>query len=579
MIDDRTAEHAPVDVRLTQAEAWAAALVAGLAAAVVVPFLADLAGFPFPPWPMLAVTVATTLASLAVFSRQAVPASSQWRLWVAVVVALGTWLVWLARPSFLPISTGPDLTHHLQLIRYLETHWRLVHDPSVERFLGEMTQYTPGSQLLAAFAGAWSGTDGLRALHALLAVTVALKAGLLLLIASRLVGNGASRLPLALCSVLLLFAAPRYFLGSLTEYAFVAQVVAELFVVGLWWIAVAWDARPRLLLAALFSAAGAAAFLTWPVYTGPPALAFFLVVVLQSSLPRAERVRHLLAAYVPFGFIALVYLAGRLGWLQMAGTSGDAPWPTIASYGWPLVALAACGLLVARTTRRARATVLLAASVLAQSGAFYVLARRSGAAQPYMALKMFYLLLWPMSALATLSLAAGWHAAERALTLALTRTPALGGRLVSPGARRAAAWTVTLIVAVLVFRPLARAPRLLHPRPPAVSAPLYDAGRWARTHLPAGCVEYLVGDDESAYWLHLAVLGNPRMSARTGDNDTYELNPALLRWLTPNGLPYAIVDLTVMPRDVREELDLLVTFDTAAVARRRGPASCADEGR
>ena len=91
-----------------------------------------------------------------------------WRQW-------GIPLLWLAAPTFLPLSTGPDLTHHLLLIRYIEEHWRLVHDPSVERFLGEMAQYTPGSHVLVAFAGSVARTDGLRALHAVQAVTVALK--------------------------------------------------------------------------------------------------------------------------------------------------------------------------------------------------------------------------------------------------------------------------------------------------------------------------------------------------------------------------------------------------------------------
>ncbi|MGC4084890.1 MAG: hypothetical protein QM736_22945 [Vicinamibacterales bacterium] len=74
--------------------------------------------------------------------------------------------------------------------------------------------------------------------------------------------------------------------------------------------------------------------------------------------------------------------------------------------------------------------------------------------------------------------------------------------------------------------------------------------------------------------LHLAVLGNPRMSPRTGDNSTYEPRDAVVRWLTPNGLPYAIVDLPAVPRDVRDELQIVQQFGTAAVAKRRGMSAC-----
>jgi len=48
-----------------------------------------------------------------------------------------------------------------------------------------------------------------------------------------------------------------------------------------------------------------------------------------------------------------------------------------------------------------------------------------------------------------------------------------------------------------------------------------------------------------------------------------------VRWLTPNGLPYALVDLPALPRDVRSELDVMQSFGTAAIARRRGPSACA----
>ena len=54
-------------------------------------------------------------------------------------------------------------------------------------------------------------------------------------------------------------------------------------------------------------------------------------------------------------------------------------------------------------------------SVLAQTAAFYVLATRAGAAQPYMALKMGYLLLWPMAACAVMVLGELWLPVGRRL--------------------------------------------------------------------------------------------------------------------------------------------------------------------
>ena len=71
----------------------------------------------------------------------------------------------------LPIGGG-DLTHHLLLVDYLERHWRLVHDPSVEAYLGEMVHYTPGVHLLIALAGRWFASDGLHMTHAVVALSL-----------------------------------------------------------------------------------------------------------------------------------------------------------------------------------------------------------------------------------------------------------------------------------------------------------------------------------------------------------------------------------------------------------------------
>lgn len=548
---------------MTSAEVWAAIAVMIPAGVIVLSYVLDAAGLALAPATMLIVAALVAAAAWRLLRPLADPRPVDSAFFGGIVGAMTAWLVWLAWPSLLPLSTGPDLTHHLLLVRYIEEHWRLVHDPSLERFLGEMAQYTPGSHILAALAGAWSGTDGLRALHTVQAIAVALKAGLVFLIARRLLPAHAPR-SIAVIAVILPLAAPRYFLGAFTEYGFVAQVVAELFAVAMWWAVVAWDRSPDWRTCVVFTAAASAAFLTWPVYTGAPVLAATLVMLARTETPFSTRLRHYAVAIVPFGGVAAAYLAGRLGWLQLAGTGGAAPWPSLSEFSWPLVSLALIGLVASSRHRRGRATVLFAVSVLAEAAAFFAVAQRAHAPQPYMALKMFYLLLWPMAALATAAIGEAW-------TLMTPYVPRARWR-------EAAALGLAGFVLVLAARPLVASPRRLHPLPPATSLPLYEAGKWARANLPAGCIDYLVADDETAYWLHLAVLGNRRMSARTGDNSTYEPNDAILRWLTPGGLPYAIADLPALPRGIRDELDVVRQFGTAAIVKRRGAASC-DEMR
>jgi hypothetical protein len=540
----------------TRAEAIAASLVAALAGTILAAYAADSAGMRFLPWPMLAIGVAAGGGPLLLLWRAAAADARPLLAWAIPVAAVFAWLLWLARPDLLPLGTGPDLTHHLQLIRHIDTHWRLVHDPVLEPFLGEMAYYTPGAHLLTSLCGAWFGSTGLHALQPLLSLVTALKFGMVILIGRRLLPAPAPRDPLSIAAALTLFAVPTFFLGAFLEFAFVAQVVAELFAVFAWWTLVAWIEERQVVFLALFGLAAAALFLTWPVLIGPPLLLLGLVLVTTPGLTFALRVRSAFAAAVLPGAVAAWFMAGRTAWIQLAGTGGKTAIPRIDAYGWPFLAASSIGLLIALGGRRTRSAGLMAAAVLTQAGALAVVALRQHHT-PYMAQKMFYVLLFVQ--------AVGIAALAGTLWQALGRWRH----------HAALAWGIVAIAAGLTARTVSGAPRRLaiHIKP-AVTRPLERAGEWARTHLPPQCVDYLVGDDEAAYWLHLAVLGNPRMSARTGDFDTYELNPALIRWLTPGGLPYAIADLPAVPRGVREEFEVLARFETAAVVKRRGKASC-----
>ena len=521
---------------------------------VVAAYLLDRIGGAFTPGLMLPIALAAGIGTLVATVRRAAGNRTDVAAFGTIVAATFAWLIWLARPTWFPLGTGPDLTHHLLLIQYIERHWRLVHEAGVEAFLGEMVHYTPGSQILTALAGAWTGTTGLHALHPVLAATVALKTGFVWLTARRLLPPGGSAAPAATLAAMALFVVPIYFLGSFVDFSFVAQVVAELFAVAMWWALTVWDQAPRRGLMALVGLLGAAAFLTWPILVGPTLVVLGALVVLPGLLAWHSRVGHAALAVVPVALVAGLFIAGRTGMMMIAGTSGKVVWPGTDTYGWWFLAVSTTGLVWATMNLRARTTTLLTGAVLLQAGALYGVARANGNA-PYMALKMFYLLLYPQAVGVALAAGAIWRAA---------------GVRIPPRA----AWAFVAALALLAARPVARATAEARGRHPATSAPLAQAGAWVRAHLPRSCVEYLVDDDETAYWLHLAVLGNPRQGARTADNATYELAPTLLRWLTPGGLPYAIADLPTLPAGVRNDLDILQSFGSAAVVSRRGPSRC-----
>src|SRR5882724_3483846 len=108
-------------------EAVAASALSFIGAAIIAAYLVDWIGFPIAPFAIL--PVAAIGAGLSwIWARRRIV----WDLEADVACALVfigvlTWPLWIAWPALLPVGGGPDLTHHLLLIDYIERHWRLVH--------------------------------------------------------------------------------------------------------------------------------------------------------------------------------------------------------------------------------------------------------------------------------------------------------------------------------------------------------------------------------------------------------------------------------------------------------------------
>jgi hypothetical protein len=543
---------------LIGAEAVAASALAFLAASVVFAYLADSIGLTILPSAILALAMATAAATGYALRRHVSRDTPSLAAFFACILGTFGWLLWRARPDFLPTGSGPDLAHHLSLLEYIERHWRLPHDVSLYEYLGEMVDYTPGSHLLAVLFGAWFRSDALHAVYPVVAGTVALKAGFVFLIARRVLPPDVPRVPFAVIAVVLLFLARVHFVGSFTDQSYLAQVVSELFAVAMWWALVIWDEQPSSGAAALFAIAGVAAFLSWPVWVGPLIVVLGALALLHDDVPLLTRARHVAIASTPIALAAAIHGSRHTGGFKMAGTGGFAIWPTPSLLGWWFIARAAAGFAFCLTNRRAWTVALLAAAIAVQAAALYATARSSGAEAPYLTLKMFYLAVYPLMVGAALAMAALW----RVVTAA--------GRLTAARSERRA-WVLAAIVIVAVGRPLAAAPR---PRPVVTQAVL-EAATWARSQMPPECIDYLTSDLYTAYWLHLAVFGQPRASGRALNDDTFDTRKSLERWILANGLPLGVTDdFEALPRDIRTNVDVLRRFGRAAVVKRRGASTC-----
>jgi len=420
-------------------------------------------------------------------------------------------------------------------------------------------------------------------MYPLVALTVALKCGLVFLIARRLVRSDVPRIPFAVMAVLLLLMPRAYFIGSFAQHSFLAQVVAEVFAVALWWALVIWDARPGMLPIAFFAVVGAATFLTWPVWIGPPLVVLALCLASRRDVSAVERAKQLILAVVAIGSIAAAFTASRGRSAGIVAAAGFVLRPAPAVFGWAFLLVCGAGVCVGLFGRRTRTIPLFLGAIALQAGALFLLAQARGSAAPYLALKMVYLAIYPLAVAGAVGTAAAWQTIVRTVNTPGVRPgsdPGQTPRCDQTGSRgvqipqwsRAVLWLLLAVFSVTVARTTMQVPRPT----PTISESLLRAGRWTRANVNAGCVDYLVADGYTAYWLHLAVLGNARAAARSLENDTYELPPALVRWIEPGGLPYAIVeDFSALPRDIRDNVDVAARFGRTAVVKRRGAASCA----
>jgi hypothetical protein len=548
----------PRSAVLTSAERFATVAVVVLAAVVALPYFGHQLGFGFAPTAVAIAAAGVGVITFFAIDGHRVRLDVDVLLLAAVGAGVFALLVTLTWPALLPPGSGPDLTHHLVLVDYIERQHHLVRDPlAAGGQLGEMAHYTPGLHILAVVAGRITGTDGFHAIYPVVGVSVALKFGVLALVLLRVLNGSPWRVPGTIAGVTIALSTSAYSIGSFTQDSFLAQVVAELFALVMWWAVLVWDRTRATSPLAVFAVAGMAAFLTWPVWIGPPLLTLALLLVWPGP-GDGSRWRQATLAVVPIVVVALVHLRGRAGWLSLVGTSGAVPPPSLAALVWWSLLLGLLGSIVAFRDRRAVSLALFTCAIVTQALALWAVARARDASTPYMAFKMVYLLIYPAAVSAIVAL-------DRLPTLMLRGRSTGGVRTLQAGA-----CVVTVVLAGLTARQILTS----HRAPPIVSDDLWNAGRWARDSLPADCVDYLVGSEYTAYWLHLAVLRHPRASARTGDDKTFSLQATMERWLGGEGRAYAIADLAILPMEVRQEVDVVEQFGEAAVIARRGGVRC-----
>jgi hypothetical protein len=543
--------------RLT-AEALAAGLLAAAAAVMIAGCVLDAVRLPLAPG-LLAVIGAIGGATTyrAVLRSSPVPENPQPSLEVAIFLSIAAvvfgYLLWLASPSLLPIADGPDIVHHLSLIHAIQRTHRLAHGTAMEIYLGEMVHYTPGSHVLAAAIATWLRVDAVRVIYPVMAGSVALKSALLFLVTLRILPESRLTIP-AVAAPMLVMVPAEYFFGSILKFGFYAQVVSETLAVGMLLAVVLWTRHGARIWLAVFAVCGSAAFLAWPVWV-PPAMLAFLFTVLMRRPARADRLRDMLTAFGPIILVGVLHVSTHQGGASILGSAGVATIPSWHVFGAAFMGLTFTGALMALRADAARAVVVFAAAVVLQAIGLVAVNRLAGSSSLYLPYKMVYLLVLPSAVLAAYTLAQVAALVSRRIRILRS---------------------VTWILPIAVAAPLmwGRIPRERQHSPLTESS--YAAGLWARDHLPAACIDYFSRHWLTGYWLHLDVLGNPRVSPRMRV-ETFEFRDTVGKWIEGRGLAYAIVeDTSSIPREVQPMMETLQTIGPAAVVHNRGltPTAC-----
>lgn len=537
-----------------------------MAALILVAYALDALGLAIDPGAVLLVSLALLGGGFGVaWTRRGLVEVSApvWATvgWLVVVVGVCGYFLWLARPDFLPVTANGDTVHHVSLIDYILRTRGLVHAPGMDRYLGEMTVYPAGSHILAALVAGWLNlASGLWVMQPLLAVLIALKAGFVYLITLRLLPPGRREPSMGLAAVAALLVMHGYFVASVTAWYFFSMVVAETLAIAALWALVDWYQQPRPAPLAFFSLCCAVTLLTWPTWLPILLITAVALVVSRTDLTLSRRGVLLSWALLPFAVIAVLYFAvGYRGDQGVLTNEGSILKPTLAAYGWPLLALMVVGMLVNLRNRRTLPLWVFSGATVVVLAGLWALAL-NGRVAYYIAYKMLYLLQYPIAIFVALALGALW---------------AWLGGVTPPALQRA--WSPLSILIPVGLVALAVLQGLPQRPPSFISEPVYRAGLWAKANLPNGCIDYVVDDWQKAYWLHVHVLGNPRGAPRA-DGIVLHMGQdrsGASRWQKSPDLPYAIVDdWRSMPKEEAARLKVLYRAGPAAVVQ--GDGTCND---
>ena len=109
-------------------ETFIAAFVSAAAAVMAGGYLLDALGLSIHPALLAVAALAAGVSALVAFREDSPAPSGSPAIFGCLVAGALGYFLWLASPSLLPVTNGPDVVHHLLLIHVIDRTHHLVHD-------------------------------------------------------------------------------------------------------------------------------------------------------------------------------------------------------------------------------------------------------------------------------------------------------------------------------------------------------------------------------------------------------------------------------------------------------------------
>ena len=505
---------APLQVTLTQHGLGLLTMTAG--GAVIFSFWLDLVGVPIRPWtvgPLLVMLMGGFGWNFWQGVKRGSYSTHGWdwgEFWLFGLV-LGGFLAYglaLGGPSQLPVGTTVDAVHQYGLAAYINHSGRLpIHALDQRLNLQDGLEYPPAFVILVSLLSQSTGFDALNLLHPIVALMVAIAAGATFGTVSLLLRGRVWQLAGAAIAAGSVFLPYAYTFGSFVSETYYAQVTAEALLMLSLFFLLTWRLQGDTPALVLFGLAVSALFIAYPTLALIPLATFGLAVVFSQQTgvgppARYGRLLTLAKLYLPVGLLAILFLKDR--WQTGFGTlgnEGEVLPPDLSRYGWPIVVLAAIGLLTTLSSQNVlpRLVALFVGWLALEGVGLWLLKVLANSGSYYAVYKLFYpaVYLWPILAVIGLDWLLRWLIQRVPLPL---RWPGV----------------INLLVGIIIFGAFLVATWITHPQPERVLAPItqpdVEVAHWMQSHLKLSeyNVGYNVTSDAVAYWLQVGLFKQPR---------------------------------------------------------------------